>query len=133
MSCRRIVIMLDYFVSRNLLICLLLLLCGCKEKQYDFAKGKIVKIEYQTVARGTLRTKFICTFRYHGKDEVGYALGKTHFGAMAEASIGDSVLIQFDKENIHEGVVRHVFYFERNIHGEKVDNTYYRGRYNQLE
>lgn len=120
-------------MKKHIYIYILLLLVSCKEKHYDFAKGKIVKIEYKTIARGTLQTKFVCTFRYHGKEETGYALGKTHFGAIAEASIGDSVLIQFDKDNIHEGIVRHVFYCEKDFYGNKIDHAYYRGEYNQLE
>ena len=116
-----------------LLVCLLPILVGCKEKHYGYAKAKIVDVKYKTIGRGYYRTKFICTFKYHKKEEVGFALGQTHFCAVAECSIGDSVLIKFEKDKIQEAVVVDIFYRERNIYGDSVDNTLYRGKYNQLE
>jgi len=116
-----------------ILICLLSLLICCKEKSYGFAKAKITKIEYKTVGRGYYRTKFICRYKYQGKEVVGYALGQTHFCAIPECSVDDSILIKFDKDIITESVVIDIFYRNKNIHGDYIDNTYYRGKYNQLE
>ncbi|MBR6250646.1 MAG: hypothetical protein IKR17_05570 [Bacteroidales bacterium] len=116
----------------GILILMLLLVC-CKEKHYGYAKARITKIEYKTIGGGYYKTKFLCSFRYHGKEETGYALGQMHFSAVSEADIGDSILIKFDTENIKESVVRDIFYSEKNIYGQPVDNSFYRGKYNQLE
>ena len=120
-------------MKRLIIICLLSILVSCKEKHYDYAKAKIIDIKYKTIGRGYYRTKFTCKFKYHKKEEIGFALGQTHFCAVSECSIGDSILIQFDRENIYESVVVDIFYREKNIHGDPVVHSFYRGKYNHLE
>lgn len=97
-----------------LLVCLLPILVGCKEKHYGYAKAKIVDVKYKTIGRGYYRTKFICTFKYHKKEEVGFALGQTHFCAVAECSIGDSVLINLKKTEFKKRSLL-IFFIEKEI------------------
>ncbi len=117
-----------------LVLFLMLLTHSCQNGKPVFVKGKIIRIEYKTIGRGYYRTKFLCSYNYQGTDNIRYALGQVHFSAMAEADIGDSVLIKFDNyEKNGDGIVRDVFYFEKDIYGRPVDNSYYKGKYNQLE
>lgn len=80
-----------------------------------------------------IKLSFCARFVIMAKKRLDMLWGKCIFSAVSEADIGDSILIKFDTENIKESVVRDIFYREKNIYGQPVDNSFYRGKYNQLE